>query len=488
MADEQDQGVAVETPEAPELDGDDKLEQNVTIEDVGPALKRIAIEVPESRIAAKFDESYEQLVDDAQVPGFRRGRAPRALIERRFGSSVKDDVKAQLLSESYSAALEEHEIDVLGEPDVKDAEDIEIPESGPLTFGVEVEVSPEVELPDFGELSVERKDVEVSDADIDQEFDRMRRRLGHPATITDKPIEADDMVFAEVTVLPGHEPADDAEPAVHEDRTAVFVRAEEGEDGNTDYRGHVVGIVVQDLGEQLIGKKVGETVDIKATGPSGHEVESIRDQAITIRLAPQEISRLEPAAMDAVLEQLCFETEDDARAWAREQLEVRAEREARADLHQQIKDQLIEKVELELPEKMTGRQVERALARRRMELTYRGVEPEQIEQQLAEMRGTETEQARTEAKEFFILDKAARELDIAVSEGEINGRVAMMAAESGRRPEKVRQEMHQRGELQALYIQLREQHTLDAILSEIDGGSDAGDDAPADDAPADDAT
>ena len=103
---------------------DEKLEQTVTIDDIGPARKKITIEIPQSRIEDAIGDSYERLRDDAVVPGFRRGRTPQRLIEKRFGTAVRDDVRGQIISESYSQAIEEEDIRVIGEPDVKDFDDI----------------------------------------------------------------------------------------------------------------------------------------------------------------------------------------------------------------------------------------------------------------------------------------------------------------------------------------------------------------------------
>ncbi len=136
---------------------EDKPKLNVEIEDSGPARKLLTIEVPEDRIKGKIEENFGQLSDDAAVPGFRRGRAPRRLLERRFGDAVRDEVKGQLLSECFSQACEDNDLDMLGEPDVKDIEDIKLPDSGPLTFKVEIEVSPKVELPDFSKLEVKKE-------------------------------------------------------------------------------------------------------------------------------------------------------------------------------------------------------------------------------------------------------------------------------------------------------------------------------------------
>ena len=133
-------------------------------------------------------------------------------------------------------------------------------------------------------------------------------------------------------------------------------------------------------------------------------------------------------------------------------------------MHQQVADHLLEKVSLDLPEGLTGRQAARVLRRQAMEMAYRGVPEQEIEQKIAELRGSSEEDARKQLKLFFILDQAAKQLEVDVTEQEINGRVAMLAMQQGRRPEKLRQQMQRAGELEHLYLQIREQKTLDKII------------------------
>ena len=113
---------------------------------------------------------------------------------------------------------------------------------------------------------------------------------------------------------------------------------------------------------------------------------------------------------------------------------------------------------------MTGRQAQRTLQREAMELAYRGVPQQEIDQQIAERRADTEEKARRHLKLFFIIDAAAEQLKVEVTEAEINGRIAMIALHQGRRPEKLRQHLQRSGELEFLVLQIREQKTLEAIL------------------------
>lgn len=466
---EQDPNLTSVTPESA-AEAPAKPEQTVKVEDIGPARKKLSIELPEARIKEKIESTYSQLRNDAVIPGFRRGRAPRRLIERRFGDSIKDDVKGQLLSEAYTQAVEEQGFDVIGEPDIQGIEDITVPESGPLAFEVEVEVAPEVKLPPFEELSVEKPSAEVTDADVDEEIERLRERFGDFAQVDDATIEADDFVVANVHVYAGENAGDDAEVLAHHHDAHIMVPGE-----SRDFRGHVAGIIVEDLGKRLLGKKPGHVETVSMTGPAGHENEKVRNQPITIKIELGKVERLQPAEVSKLVEQMGVENEQELRDRIRQMLEGRKQQEQQTEAHKQISDQLVDKVELELPEGLTSRQTDRVLRRRRLELLYQGKSAEEVEGQIAEMRSGSEEEARRQLKLFFIIDQAAKDLEIEVGEQELNGTIAMMAMQQGRRPEKMRQEMQQRGELEQLYLQIRERKTLDKIMEKAKVTEAAGD-------------
>jgi len=470
--------MADDQPTAPDAPLIERPEQEVTIEDAGPARKKIIIEIPESRIQGKIDESYDRLKNDSVIPGFRRGRAPHRLIEKRFGESIRGDVKGQLLSEAYSQALEDNSLEPIGEPEIDDVEAIELPESGPLKFELEIEVTPEVDLPSLEGLDITREKAQVTDERINQQIDQYREQMGRMQPVADEnaQVKAEDFVGADVTIFSGETIEEGAEPIAEHPGTYVIARDNDG-----DSRGHVAGIVVQDLGERLIGQNVGETIEIATTGPQSHENDAIKNQPIVIRIKINAVERLEPATMEQLIEQAGAEDEDKLREQISGMLEQQVQQEQQTKMRDQVREYLIDKVEMELPEGLTGRQIERQLQRQRMELMYRGTSEQDIEQRMAELRTESEEDARKQLKEFFILDKAAKDLEVEVAQNEINGRVAMMAMQRGRRPEKVRQEMQRSGELENLYLSIREQKTLDAIIEKANV-TDI--DAPADDADA----
>jgi trigger factor len=445
----------------------------VSVEDSGPARKELTIEIPESRIKEKIESSFGELSNDAQLPGFRKGRAPQRLLEKRFGKSVRDDARGQLLSECYSQAIEDEKIEVLGDPDIKDMDDIDLPESGSLTFKVEVEVAPEVKLPALDGLEVTKTIKQVANADVDEELERFGQQFGKLATVTDSKVAEEDFVGVDARVLAGEDAGDDAELIEHRPEAFIMVNGK-----SADYKGHVLGILVGDMGKQLKGKSVGDEVRISMAGPPNHENDKIKDQPITLVLRLDVIQRQESAPIEKIVEQFGVESEADLRSRLREMLEQRNERQQVSDLHAQVLEKLGEQIDFELPEGLTGRQTARVLARQRMELSYRGLPEEKIEKELAETRAGSEEETRKQLKQFFIVEQAGKDLNVEVTEAEVNGRLSMMAMQQGRRLEKLRQEMRKRGELSQVYLQIREQKTLDAILEKVKVTEVAGESTP----------
>ena len=436
-----------------------KLDIKVEVKDAGPALKEISIEVPESVISDMIEANFGRLKSDAVIPGFRKGRAPKRLLEKRFSKTIRQEVKGQVLSESYTQAIEDNDLDVLGNPDVKDGDKIELPESGPLNFTVTVEVTPDVTLPSTEGIEINKPSAEVTDEKIDKELNSYCERAGKMEDVENATVSEKDYVQADIKILAGEKAGDDAEVLNHVPEGFILVHGED-----FDFKGHAAGIVIEGLGKKIAGKKVGDNLTISMTGPESHEDEKIKNQPITITIDIQKVQRLIPAELEALPALLGMETVEQIKEQLRNMLEQRAQREQQVAMHKQVANYLDTNVDLELPEGLTARQSHRLLNRQANELQYRGVSTEDIQGKLAELRGASEADARKQLKMFFILDKLARELEIEVDEQEINGRIAMTALEQGRRPEKLRQEMQRNGQIENLFLSIREQKTLDKVI------------------------
>lgn len=459
MAKDEEGTATASTDEDQDAQSGEDQKVNVTVEDAGAGRKHLTVEIPAERVEEQLEQQYRKLMNEATVPGFRRGRAPRRLIERKFSSTVAGEVRAELISDAYGKAVEQENLDVVGEPDIKDVDKIELPEKGPLVFQVDLEVVPEITLPKLEGMEVKKPEAEVSDNDVKAEVTQLQNRLGTVKAVEDATAEEEDLVVADLSVLPGSDAEDDAEPLVNQ--TATYIRIPTD---NPDDTGHIGGIVVEDLRGHLVGRKGGDTLRISTTGPASHENERIRNEPITIVLVINRVERVDPASVEKVIEQFAMSTIDDLNRHVRNMLEDRRDRRVKNEMRQQIRDHLLKTVELELPEGLTGRQTDRILRRRSLELASAGLPENEVEQRVANARTESEELAKRELKLFFILSRVAKELEVEVTDQEVNGQIAFLAAEQGRRMEKLRQDMKRNGELEHLYLLMQETKSLDRIL------------------------
>ncbi len=424
---------------------DEEIEYGVDVSDAGTLKKKVTVTVPAKAIDAKRDEMFGELANTAQVPGFRIGRAPRRLIERRFGKEVGQDVRNAVLGDSLGKAITQSGLSVLGEPDL-DIEAIELPEEGDLIYDFEVEIAPDFELPELEGIPLTRQPSEVTDERVDSVIDRERMRdVGYEKT--DEPAEEQDQIDVVATIR-GED--------IDEQKSSATLRVAPGQ---------VEGLPLVDLGEKVAGHKAGEKVELTVKVPEMHPNESWRGKELTVELDIQEVRRrVLPDVDDEYARNLGFESLAEMREEVAEMLRSRVEQEVQRDLRDQIRRYLLDKVEMDLPEGVAARHAERVLRRRLVELYQMGMPREQISEHMTEIQANIAEQSQSELKLAFILQKVADELDVDVTEEEVNARIAQMASAYNRRPERLRQELENEGALGQVATSLTEEKALEALL------------------------
>ncbi len=427
----------------------------VTVEETSPTTRRITIVIPAETVDERVELSFGTLQHESALPGFRKGRAPRALLEKRFGLTILKEARNQIVADAYSKAIEEKQVRPVTEPELtKESMEAELVRGKPFTFTVEVEVLPEFEIPNLDGIEVKKPVVEVTDEHVEQEILRQRYRWGTPNRI-DGPFEnLDRMVgHAEVTV-------DGVDGIFFQtDEALVVVPAKEDEG-----QGQLLGLLIDDLEKAVLGKTVGDTFTVSTTGPEHHEREEVRGKKLTITFNVRAAERITPAEIPALVERFGLGSEDILREQIRFALEQRRDGEQQAAMREQVFEWLLEKIDFPLPAKLSERQIARTIARQRVELLYRGVEPEAVETRLAEMRSSSEAQVRERLRLFFILARIGEQFGVTVTEAELSGRIHQIAQQQGQRPDQVRNELSKSGALQDIAIQIREHKTADRIL------------------------
>ena len=418
-----------------------------TIESVGAARKRIKLEIPQERIQGKIKEAMDELKRDAVLPGFRKGRAPQRLLDKRFGEEVRNTVKGQVISEAYQKALEEHKIDAIGEPDA-DISKVEIPATGPLTFSLEVEVTPEFELPSIEKIVVKKPKLEANEERVDLAVENLRKHFGHwhdakgPATESDT-------VLADVKVQ-------DPDNNVLTEQSSVQLAVKAGA---------IAGIEFADLGAKLTGATPSATITLQGLVPDTHPQENLRGKTLTVTLNVKEVKHMHlPEVNEEFAKTLGFETVEELRKDLRERLVTQLEQETKNAMAQQVYRYLLSNTKLDLPPNLSQRQMVNVLRRRATELMQRGIAEADIAQHIDQLRISSAQQAMVDLKLFFILGKLATQFNLDVSESELNKKISDIAAMYGRRPERVRSEMHQNGQTEQLFLQVRDGKVVDKLL------------------------
>jgi trigger factor len=432
----------------PAVQEQQEIPYNISIEDAGPATKKVSIEIPEELIASKLAEQFQELRREAAVPGFRPGHAPQKLIERRFQGDVRQQVARTLISQAYEQAVKKHDLQVIGEPEFDKPDELKLPDSGNLTYSFQVEVQPDITLPPLTGLKIKKVKVDVQDKHIDKAVLNLREQQGVLIPIEDRGVEAGDHLFGDIHLKL------DAKDIWHRHDLEIIAQP-----------GDIFGIHIEDSDKYLKGLRPGEKREFTVHAPADHFDENVRGKDVGVEVTLKELKRLELAEVNKeFLENLGFNSEKELRDALREQMNERVRYDVQESMRHQVHNYLLSNVWLNLPAKLSQRQADRVVQRRTVELLMRGVPESKIPDQLEALKSGAQEEAARELKLFFIMQKIAAEQGVDVAEGELNGRIAVIAAQTGRRPEKVRQEMSADGSLMNLYVQMREQKAVDKIL------------------------
>lgn len=438
-----------------------KKEVKCEARESGPLRRELKITVPETVLRDYVDHNFNELRSDAVVPGFRKGRAPMALIQKRYSSDVRESMKTAIVGQSFMAVVENEEIEALGDPRFLIGDDggeklmefqealtkLKIPESGDFNYTCEVEVKPTFDLPPLEGIEVKRPDVKIVDEDVTQWIERQRKIRGRYEPRLEGAAEDDDLVVADVDLMV------DGKSVKHEDNVQLGVRPT-----------RLDGISVMDMAEALRGAKAGDekTVDIEV--PADYERTDLRGKKGQFKLKIHELKRLAPVELATFVTQTGAESEDQLRQFVREDLELERDRLVRRAEKEQVLDYLLNHITIDVPENLSARQTDRAVMRQVVDLHQRGVPVGEIEAKIDELRTSAREEVVRDLKLEFIMGKVAEELDVSVNDEEVNTEIARIAGLYNQRFDRVRDDMQSRGLMPQLAEQIRQDKCVAKLL------------------------
>jgi trigger factor len=400
-----------------------------TIETLSPTRVRLDIEVAYSEMTTHVADAYKKVATQVNIPGFRKGKVPASMIDQRVGrGTVLDEAINAALPDFYGQAAREHTVAVIGRPvvDVKEFVDNE-----KLVFTVEVDVRPEVTLPDFSKIEVVVDDVTVSDADIDEQIESLRTRFGTLTTVERKIANGD---FATLDMN-------------------AFINGETVEGGQANDLSYEVGSdkMIPGLDEILIGMAVGETKRFETELVGQQEGEKGEVEATVKAVKEREL----PPVDDAFAK---LASEFDTLAELREDFRERLSRVKKMEQGTQARDRLVEKlladldipvpdtlVELEVNDYLEGEgRLEDAVHR-------------------AEVDG----EVRASLKSDFLLDAIVQSEDVQVTEIELTEYLVRTSQRYGMAPQQFAEELQKAGQISQLVAEVTRAKALASVLGRI---------------------
>jgi trigger factor len=421
---------------------------NVTVEEVGPCKKRLKIEVPKEDVEGELERRLKELKGSLQLPGFRKGRVPKSLVERQFGKQVEEEVKQSLVSNFYQQAVEKNKLEPIGSPEFSD---VQFDPAKPLNFNVTFEVKPTFEIANYKGLSLKRKSAQVSPEEVEETLKRISLSKAQLVAVEGGEVQGGDQVLCDYQVVVNGD-------TVHkEEETALWVVS----------GGRIGEIMVPELLKALVGAKAGDKREAKASLAGGFHIPEHRNKEATLQITVREIKRPKaPKIDDELAKQLDFPSLEALQKDVEARLEVDKKRWVEQDLQGQVYQKLLEMANFELPKDWIEHQTTRRLYRYQLELLHRGMPWEEIEKETQRLKGASEESVIRDLKLSLMLEYIADKERLYVTEQEAEQKINELAVIYNTTPPRMRRQLEKQGTLSGLRYQLRETKVVELLLKE----------------------
>ena len=420
--------------------------------DVSPTRKELKIEIPAEEVRAEYDRVSDQYARAASVPGFRKGHAPRNVVRTRYKNEIRGEVVQNVVPRAVERAVLEHDLNVIGEPDIHldNGEGLEKLGAAPIALHVHVEVLPEVTLGEYKGLEVGRRVRPVTDEMIDEIVADLRESSASLQPVEDRPAREGDTVTVNFT-------GKYLDPPEEEDIKAEDVDVVIGGEG-----------VLPVFSEQLAGTQADDSrtftvkypEDFSSKGLAGKEIEYT---ATVTAVRRKELPELNDEWAKSLGEE-GVETVEQLRARLREQLEERARVESEHRLRDEVMAKLSAAHPFDVPESLVQHQTRRLLENAVRDMVSRGIDPRGQDFNWETLGGMFAGQAREDVRGSLLINQIAERENIEVSEEEIAREIEAIAAATRQTPEQVRAVLTKQGGERSIADRLRHRKALDLLV------------------------
>jgi trigger factor len=420
------------------------MDIQVELEEIGSVKKKLSIEIPAEIAAREFDRVAQDFKKHANLPGFRRGKAPLSLIKRRFEGDIRGEVVQKLVPESYEQAIKKESLQPLGQPNL---ENLTAKEGEPLLFDALIEVKPDITLPKYKGLSVDVEGQSVTDEDVEKELEQLRERNAQLVSVADRPAQEGD--FVTVSLKGEYLDEEPSEPISEE------------------------GVVVQ-LGDEQTHKTFSEALNgVKEGDKKSFEVDYAEDYPekklaghklrFSVEVGEIKCKQL-PELNDEFAKDLReYETIEELRGKIRETLEESGSRNHENEVRKALMAKITESLEFEVPDVLVEDRTNDRLRDLAANVVSQGIDPSRSNIDWSKIKEDMKADVVNEVRTRMVLDEVVLQESIEVSKEEIEGEIDRMAESMKQPREKVTQYFRQENRMEGLRDDILRQKALGII-------------------------
>lgn len=423
---------------------------SVQVENLEKNMAKLTVEVPAEELEKAIQAAYMKQKGQISMPGFRKGKVPRSMIEKLYGVEIFfEDAANALINQEYPKAAEESGVDIVSRPTV-DVTQIE--KGKPFIFTAEVAVKPEVTLGKYKGVQVTKIDTSVTEEEVEQELNRERENNARTITVEDRPVADGD------TAVIDYE---------------GFVDGAPFEGGKAENHSLVIGShsFIDTFEEQLIGKNAGDELEVHVTFPEEYHAAELAGKPAVFQVKINEIKAKELPELDDEFAQDVseFDTLEEYKESLKKRLVDRKEASAKREKEEEAINKIIDKSKMEIPDAMLETQVDTMVNQFANQIAQQGLSLEQYMQfsgmTLEKLQEQMKPDAMKRIQTSLVLEQIAKEEDIQISDEEVEAEFARMAEMYGMEAEQVKNLMG--GEVEAMKKDLAVQKAVDLIMDNI---------------------
>ena len=399
---------------------------SVQVEKLENSMAKLTIEVSAQELDKAMETAYQKEKRRISIPGFRKGKVPRAMVEKLYGPEIfYEDAANTLMQQTYPSAMEESGLDIVSRPEV---DVVQLEKGRTFIYTAEVAVKPEVTLGKYMGVTVTKVDTAVTEEEIDEAIERERRNNARTVTVTDRPVAEGDTAVIDFE---------------------GFVDGKAFEGGKGENHALEIGShsFIDTFEEQLVGKNTGDEVEVNVTFPDQYQAEELAGKSALFKVKINEIRAKElPELNDEYAQDVSeFDTLAEYRESVKKNLEEQKENEAKRTKEDEAVQKIIDKSVVELPEPMIETQCESMIDEFSQRIAQSGLSMEQYLQFSGTTMDAMMEQVRPEAitriKSSLVLEQIAKEENIEVTDADVDEEIEKMAAGYGMAADKFRDYM-----------------------------------------------